>query len=248
MERYIRLGVNIDHVATLRNARGGSEPDPIQAAYACRDAGADQITLHLREDRRHITDRDLSLLAATKYFELNLEMAATNEMVGIAVAHAPKMSTLVPEGRNERTTEGGLDVKAGMKQLKKHVKRLADAGIMVSMFIEPEKAQIEASRETGAGAVEFHTGRYAAFFGENGYAEELERIRKASAFAGSIGLLVNAGHGLNYFNAVDICRIPEIRELNIGHAIVSRAVFHGLSEAVGQMKRLMLGAAGTKGR
>ena len=240
MNKYIRLGVNIDHVATLRNARGGVEPDPIQAAYICKDAGADQITIHLREDRRHITDRDLKLISAAKYFQLNLEMAATDEMVKIASATKPYMSTLVPEGRNERTTEGGLDVVSNLKTLKKKIKIMKDAGVLVSLFIEPEKDQIEASREAGGDAIEIHTGRYAAFFEQNLPDDEYAKIKKASKFADSLGLLVNAGHGLNYFNTMKICMIDEIQELNIGHSIISRSLFYGLFEAVGRMKQIMI--------
>lgn len=245
----LRLGVNIDHVATLRNARGGSEPDPVQAAYACVDAGADQITIHLREDRRHITDRDLAILSETGYFNINLEMAATDEMVRIARERRPKSSTLVPEGRNERTTEGGLDAVSRLKDLKKKIKLLNDSGILVSLFIEPDLRQVEASREAGAGAIEFHTGRYANAETEKDVENEYLRIVDASKYADSLGLLVHAGHGLNYFNTRRICLIPEMRELNIGHSIISRAVFHGLAEAVKTMKDLMIvsrGAADAK--
>jgi len=238
--KHIRLGVNIDHVATLRNARGGCEPDPIQAAYACVDAGADQITIHLREDRRHITDRDLNILSDTRFFNLNLEMAATDEMVKIACDRKPGSSTLVPEGRHERTTEGGLDVITNFKDLKKKIKILKDAGILVSLFIEPDRKQVEASRDAGAEAIEFHTGRYANETTGAGIEKEFARIVEASKLADSLGLLVHAGHGLNYFNTQRICRIPKMRELNIGHSIVSRAVFHGLYEAVKTMKELMI--------
>lgn len=237
--RYIRLGVNIDHVATLRNARGGFEPEPLQAAFICRDAGCDQITIHLREDRRHITDRDLAILTQTGAFPINLEMAAVDGIVEIAVKNKPYMATLVPERREERTTEGGLNAAASVKTLKKQIKRLKDAGILVSLFIEAEKKQVEASLEAGADAIEIHTGRYAEYFSNNCYAEELSRIEAACELANGHGLLVNAGHGLNYFNTRPICAIKQIQELNIGHSIISRAVFHGLYEAVATMKSII---------
>ncbi len=237
--RYIRLGVNIDHTATLRNARGGLEPDPLQAAFICRDAGCDQITIHLREDRRHITDRDLAILTQAGAFPINLEMAATEEIIKIAVKHKPYMATLVPERRQERTTEGGLDVAASVKTLKEQIKKLKDAGILVSLFIQAEKKQVDASLEAGANAIEIHTGRYAECFSNYNYAEELARIENACCLACEHGLLVNAGHGLNYFNTRPVCAIKYIQELNIGHSIISRAVFHGLYEAVASMKRLI---------
>lgn len=242
--RYIRLGVNIDHVATLRNARGGVEPDPLQAAFICRDAGCDQITIHLREDRRHITDRDLGILSCEGSFPINLEMAAVDEIIEIAVENAPYMATLVPERRAERTTEGGLDAAGTLKTLKKQIKILKDAGILVSLFIEADARQVEASVEAGADAIEIHTGRYAECFARHDFGAELERIARAASLADRHGLLVNAGHGLNYFNTRHICAIPEIQELNIGHAIVSRAVFHGLREAVSAMKALIRESAG----
>ncbi len=238
--RYIRLGVNIDHTATLRNARGGFEPDPLQAAFVCRDAGCDQITVHLREDRRHITDRDLEILTSAGGFPINLEMAAVDEIIKIAVKNKPYMATLVPERRAERTTEGGLDAHASRKTLKTQIKKLKDSGILVSLFIEAEKKQIEASLETGADAIEIHTGRYAECFNRNDFASELARIEIASKFAHGEGLLVNAGHGLNYFNVRNICAIKHIQELNIGHSIISRSVFYGLREAVAAMKSIML--------
>lgn len=237
--RHIRLGVNIDHVATLRNARGGAEPDPLQAAFICRDAGCDQITVHLREDRRHITDRDLGILSCAGSFPINLEMAAVDEIVDIAVENGPYMATLVPERREERTTEGGLDAAGSLKSLTKQIKKLKNAGILVSLFIEAEIKHIEASIAAGADAIEIHTGRFADCFSRNDFGAELERISKAAAFAHSKGLLVNAGHGLNYFNVRHICAIPEIHELNIGHSIISRSIFHGLREAVAAMRSII---------
>ncbi|MEZ7891679.1 MAG: pyridoxine 5'-phosphate synthase [Candidatus Wallbacteria bacterium] len=236
---YIRLGVNIDHIATLRNARGGVEPDPVEAAYICVDAGADQITTHLREDRRHITDRDFTLLSEAKYFNMNLEMAATDEMVGIACKYKPHSATLVPEGRHERTTEGGLDVISNMADLKTKIKKLNDAGILVSLFIEPDKKQVEASKEAGAGAIEIHTGRYSLLKCANDAEAEYQRIVDASALSQKLGLFLHAGHGLNYFNTRRICEISGMRELNIGHSIISRAVFYGLYESVSKMKQLI---------
>ncbi len=242
-ERYIRLGVNIDHTATLRNARGGIEPDPLQAAFICRDAGCDQITVHLREDRRHITDRDLALIKSTGAFPLNLEMAAVDEIVKIAVKTKPYMATLVPERRAERTTEGGLDVVSSIKTLKKQIAKLKEADILVSLFIEADKKQVEASLNAGCDAIEIHTGRYAACFETGDYNTEIARITAASELAHSMGLLINAGHGLNYFNTRHICEIKYIQELNIGHSIISRSIFYGLYEAVASMKTIIKNSA-----
>lgn len=238
-KRYIRLGVNIDHIATLRNARGGLEPDPVQAAFVCHNAGADQITIHLREDRRHITDRDLQLLINLKHFQINLEMAATDEIVNIAIKQKPYMVTLVPERRMERTTEGGLDVVNLFSFLKKQIKKLKSADILVSLFIEPDLEQVEASSKIGADAIELHTGRYAEHFMQHNYDLELNKIIKAAKLAYEKKLLVNAGHGLNYLNVKPICQIPQIQELNIGHAIISYAVFYGLYEAVSKMRNVI---------
>jgi len=243
--KYIRLGVNIDHVATIRNARGGVEPDPVQAAFICRDAGADQLTIHLREDRRHITDRDLKTLSEIGGFPINLEMALTDEISNLAVKYKPYMATLVPEKRAERTTEGGLDVASNISAMKEKIKKLKDAEILVSLFIEPETSQIDASLEVGGGAIEIHTGRYAGHFASSNYEDEFLRIKAACEYAHSLGLLVNAGHGLNYFNTAMICSIEHINELNIGHSIISRSIFYGLFESVKTMKTIMKNSRNT---
>ena len=240
----IYLGVNIDHVATLRQARGTRYPDPIKAALDAEQAGADSITLHLREDRRHIQDRDVERLIECRQTKVNLEMAATDEMVGIACFLRPEDVCLVPERREELTTEGGLDVVSQVERLKDVVTRLDESGVRVSLFIDADREQIDAARETGAPVVELHTGHYADL-GEVslwGQRQELQRIVEAAEYAHSLGLQVNAGHGLHYHNVQAIARIPQIVELNIGHAIVAHAVFVGFAEAVREMKRLMVEA------
>ncbi len=242
----IELGVNIDHVATLRQARRTWEPDPVWAAVEAHLGGADGITVHLREDRRHIQDEDVRRLRDLTQIKLNLEMAATPEMVGIACALKPEMAMFVPEGRHEITTEGGLDVVAQEAQLKDAVARLADAGIIVSVFIDAIPAQVEAAARIGAKVCEIHTGPYAhAFHAAGRDAEspavlaEIDKIARAGEAIRRIGLRFNAGRALNYYNVQPIARLPGIRELHIGHSIVSRAVFTGLREAVREMKRLM---------
>ena len=242
----IELGVNIDHVATVREARKGHEPDPVWAAVEAHLGGADGITVHLREDRRHIQDRDVQRLRELTHIKLNLEMAATDEMVGIACALKPEMAMLVPEGRHEITTEGGLDVAGQQARLRDVIARLADAGIMTSAFIDAELPQVEAAAKVGVRVCEIHTGPYAhAFFNHGRDAEspavvaELEKIRKAGAAIRAAGMRFNAGHALNYFNVQPVAALPGIRELHIGHAIVSRAIFVGMREAVAEMKRLM---------
>ena len=233
----LRLGVNIDHVATLRQVRKAAFPDPVEAALVCQKAGAHGITAHLREDRRHIQDSDMKRLAV-KVRRLNMEMAVTDEMVGIASRLKPVNCCLVPEKRQELTTEGGLDVIGGFKKIKPAVKRLHRAGIIVSLFIDPDKDQIEASRESGAEFIELHTGAFAESRGRNADSE-LKRLVAASVFAHKIGVKVNAGHGINYDNIEGILSIPHLYELNIGHSIVSRAVLTGMHEAVSEMLRLM---------
>lgn len=241
MNNPIYLGVNIDHVATLRQARGTSYPRPVEAAVMAEQAGADSITVHLREDRRHIQDHDLTEIQAVMRTHMNLEMAVTEEMLGIAARLKPQDVCLVPENRQELTTEGGLDVLGQVGRIRDACSRLADAGIRVSLFIDPDPAQLDAALEAGAPVVEIHTGRYAEVEGDE-QRVELERVAHAARHASGIGLIVNAGHGLHYGNVADIARIPEVVELNIGHAIVSRAVFDGLARAVGEMKELMLDA------
>ncbi len=235
----ILLGVNIDHVATLRQARGTRYPDPIEAACIAEAAGADAITLHLREDRRHIQDRDVERLADLLQTRMNLEMAATSEMQSIARRIGPADCCLVPERREELTTEGGLDVAANPAYLKGYCLQLAEAGIRVSLFIDADVRQLDAAASVGAPVVEIHTGHYADAKDAEQAAKELERIRHAVAYGNDIGLQVNAGHGLNYDNVQPVAVIAGIRELNIGHAIIARAVFTGLAEAVSEMKRLM---------
>lgn len=242
----IELGVNIDHVATLRQARRTWEPDPVWAAVEAHLGGADGITVHLREDRRHIQDEDVRKLRDLTQIKLNLEMAATDEMVAIARTLKPEMAMLVPEGRHEVTTEGGLDVVAQEARLTEVVSRLADAGIVTSVFIDAEPAQVEAAARIGAKVCEIHTGPYAHAFHAAGRDAEspavVEEIRKIHAAGGAIrglGMRFNAGHALNYYNVQPIARLPGVRELHIGHAIVSRAVFCGLREAVREMKRLI---------
>ncbi len=238
----IALGVNIDHVATLRNARGVAYPDPLQAAFVAEQAGADAITIHLREDRRHITDRDVSLLRETLQTRMNLEMAVTDEMRDIALHIRPEDVCLVPEKREEITTEGGLDVVGGFDAIASHCRTLAEAGIRVSLFIDPEAGQIQAARDCGAPVIELHTGAYANAVAESERTTELVRIEQAAVLADSLGLQINAGHGLHYHNVQPIAAIEPIRELNIGHAIIARSVFSGLAAAVADMKRLMLAA------
>jgi pyridoxine 5-phosphate synthase len=241
MQSSIALGVNIDHVATLREQRHTLYPEPMQAALLAEQSGADNITLHLREDRRHIQERDVRLLAGLITTRMNLEMAATPEMIEFACAIRPADCCLVPERREELTTEGGLDVVAAGSPLRSHCARLTAAGIRVSLFIDAERTQIEAAAASGAPAIELHTGVYADTRGA-AQARELERLRQAARFAATLGLEVHAGHGMNYHNVTSIAAIPEIVELNIGHAIVSRALFDGFAAAVRAMKTLMLAA------
>ena len=234
----LNLGVNIDHVATLRQARGTDYPDPVEAALLAESAGADSITLHLREDRRHIQDADLDRLQRVMQTHMNLEMAVTDEMLGIATALKPQDCCLVPEKREELTTEGGLDVAGQPQKVADACARLAEGGIRASLFIDPDQRQLDAAVAAGAPVVELHTGAYADASGA-AQAAELERVVAAATYGQSLGLVINAGHGLHYENVVPIAVIPEIIELNIGHAIVSRAVFDGFANAVHEMKRLM---------
>lgn len=235
----IRLGVNIDHVATLRQARGTRYPDPVQAAIEAEQAGADIITLHLREDRRHIQERDVELLSSILQTRMNLEMAVTDEMIAYAVRLRPAECCLVPERRQELTTEGGLDVIAHAKKISTACKRLAEAGVRVSLFVDAEAAQIDAALRSGAPVIEIHTGRYADAPGADERGEQLARIELGVRQGLDLGLQVNAGHGLNYHNVQAVAALPGIADLNIGHAIVARALFGGLQEAVREMKRLM---------
>jgi pyridoxine 5-phosphate synthase len=237
----ILLGVNIDHVATLRQARRGRYPDPLHAALVAEQSGADSITLHLREDRRHIQDRDVTAMRDALQTRMNLEMAVTDEMIQIARRVLPQDCCLVPESRQEITTEGGLDVAAQAQRVAGACRALGSAGVRVSLFIDPEEAQIRAAHTAGAPVIELHTGTFANAEGAE-RAREFERLRSAARFAASLGLTVNAGHGLNYHNVESIAAIPEIVELNIGHAIVARAVFDGLAKAVRDMKDLMRAA------
>ncbi|QJR80267.1 pyridoxine 5'-phosphate synthase [Alteromonas pelagimontana] len=235
----IFLGVNIDHIATLRNARGTRYPDPVHAADIAERAGADGITVHLREDRRHIKDRDVRLLAQTINTRLNLEMAVTPEMLAIATDVKPAFCCLVPEKRQELTTEGGLDVAGNIAQVKDACLQLADAGIQVSLFIDADEKQIDAAQECRAPFIEIHTGQYAEAKNEHAMQQELIRLTQGVRYAASLGLSVNAGHGLHYHNVKPIAAISEIIELNIGHAIIGRAVFDGLHNAVAEMRSLM---------
>jgi pyridoxine 5-phosphate synthase len=237
----LHLGVNIDHVATLRQARGTPYPRPVEAAVMAEQAGADSITVHLREDRRHIQDHDLDEMQEVMRTHMNLEMAVTEEMLGIATRLKPSDVCLVPENRAELTTEGGLDVLSQMDKVRDACTRLADADIRVSLFIDPNVAQLDAAVEVGAPVIELHTGSYAEVEGAE-QESELERIVAAAKHASDIGLVVNAGHGLHYGNVTAIAKIEQIVELNIGHAIISRAVFDGLTTAVREMKTLMLDA------
>jgi len=235
----IELGVNIDHVATLRQARGTRYPSPVQAALIAETAGADAITLHLREDRRHIQDTDVVLLRDLLTTRMNLESAVTEEMLAFALRVKPHDVCLVPEKRLELTTEGGLDVAGQLDRVTRACDRLSAAGIRVSLFIDPERTQVEAARQAGAPVVEIHTGTYADAQAASAVETELERVRDAAAYASGIGLKVNAGHGLHYHNVHAIAAIPQITELNIGHAIVAHALFVGFAEAVREMKALM---------
>jgi len=234
----LRLGVNIDHVATIRNARGGDFPDPVRAAILAAEAGADGITAHLREDRRHITDNDIDRLMAEIDLPLNLEMAATEEMLSIALAHRPNAACIVPEKREERTTEGGLDAAGQFEVLRPYVDRLSEAGIRVSLFIEPSSAQVDAALRLGSPVVEFHTGRYAHSAGEE-QVSELKRISDCAALAAKNGIEPHAGHGLTYGNVVPVAAIPQLAELNIGHFLIGEAIFTGLGDSVRRMRELM---------
>ena len=238
MTGKLRLGLNIDHVATIRNARGGDHPDPVRAAILAADAGADGITAHLREDRRHITDRDIDRLMAEIGLPLNLEMAATQEMLEIALRHKPHAACIVPEKREERTTEGGLDAAGQHNHLAYYVDKLGDAGIRVSLFIEPTEKQLAAAVRLRAPVVEFHTGRYAHVDGEERTAE-LKQIADCAALAVKNGIEPHAGHGLTFDNVVPVAAIPQLAELNIGHYLVGEAVFVGLEAAVRRMRELM---------
>lgn len=240
----LRLGVNIDHVATIRNARGGDHPDPVRAAAIVAAAGGDGITAHLREDRRHIRDSDLERIQAATALPLNLEMAATDEMLAIALRHKPHAACIVPERREERTTEGGLDAAGQHNQLAPIVSRLNEAGIRVSLFIEPDARQIDAAIRLGAPVVELHTGKYAHSDGE-ARAVELKRLADAAALAWKNGIEPHAGHGLTFDNVIPIAAIPQIAELNIGHYLIGEAIFSGLDPAIRRMRGLMDEARGT---
>lgn len=234
----LRLGVNIDHVATLRNARGGAFPDPLRAAHLAEQAGADGITAHLREDRRHISDADIERLRLEIHLPLNLEMAATEEMAAVALKHLPHAACIVPERREERTTEGGIDAYGARTRLEPIVRELVGAGIRVSMFVEPDRKHLEAARAMGAPVVELHTGAYSNATG----AEQeriLEKVRAAAQFGASIGLEVHAGHGLSYDNVAPIAAIPQISELNIGHFLIGEAIFVGLEASIRGMRARM---------
>jgi pyridoxine 5-phosphate synthase len=238
----ILLGVNIDHVATLRQARGTRYPDPVQAAIEAEQAGADSITLHLREDRRHIQDRDVAMMKEILQTRMNLEMAVTEEMLDIASQVKPSDCCLVPERREELTTEGGLDVAGQMDRIRDACRRLAEAGVRVSLFIDADTRQVEAAREAGAPCIEIHTGHFADAGTTAEQESELGKIREAIILGSDIGLQVNAGHGLHYHNVQAIAALHQVKELNIGHAIVARALFTGMGEAVREMKRLMVEA------
>jgi pyridoxine 5-phosphate synthase len=238
----LRLGVNIDHVATVRNARGSAYPDPVRAAQVAEAAGADGITAHLREDRRHISDADIENLMAALTLPLNFEMAATAEMLAIALRHKPHAVCIVPEKREERTTEGGLEVAREENRLAHFIAPLAEAGCRVSIFIAADAPQIEAAARIGAAVVELHTGAYCDFHAEGNFAardNELARLRDMSAFAHSLGLEVHAGHGLTYDTVQPVAAFPEVRELNIGHFLIGEAIFRGLDPAIREMRRLM---------
>jgi len=235
----IELGVNVDHVATIRQARKDKEPDPVTAASICEIAGAHQITVHLRGDRRHIQDRDVEILRKTLKSKLNLEMAATDEMIQIATRILPDQATLVPEKRQEITTEGGLDVAGQVQQISAAAAKLKKAGIHVSLFIDPDEKQIRASAQTGADCVELHTGRYANAKTHDQVDAEFDQLRRAADLAHSLGLGVNAGHGLTYLNLPRITTLPHLREVNIGHNIVARSVFVGLERAIKEMLHIL---------
>ncbi|MGN7613817.1 pyridoxine 5'-phosphate synthase [Magnetococcales bacterium HHB-1] len=235
----IKLGVNVDHIATLRQARGAGYPDPVLAALLAEQSGADSITVHLREDRRHIQDRDVEILLKTAQTKINLEMATTEEMVTLACQWKPTDCCLVPEKREELTTEGGLDVEKHLKSVTSAVERLKEAGIRVSLFIDPRMEQIAAAKASGAPVVEFHTGEYAEAVDETAQEEELEKLKVAARQAQAQQLVVNAGHGLHYHNVQPVAAIKGMNELNIGHAIIAQAAMVGISEAVREMKRLM---------
>ena len=242
VENYLRLGVNIDHVATIRNARGGWHPDPMRAAILAADAGADGITAHLREDRRHISDIDIARLRQEISLPLNFEMAATDEMLEIALTHKPNACCIVPEKREEVTTEGGLDVYGGQNHLKRFVQDLKEAEIRVSLFIDPDERQLDAAALLGADIVELHTGAYCEAHEErNGElrSQELERITQASTYGHGLGLEMHAGHGLTFDSVQDVAVLPELCELNIGHFLVGEAIFLGLVPAIQQMRTLM---------
>ncbi|MEX3074175.1 pyridoxine 5'-phosphate synthase [Vibrio alginolyticus] len=238
----IYLGVNIDHIATLRNARGTKYPDPVHAAEIAERAGADGITIHLREDRRHILDRDVRILRETIQTRMNLEMAVTDEMVEIALKTKPEFVCLVPEKREELTTEGGLDVVGQLDKVKAATQKLTEAGIKVSLFIDADRQQIDAALQCGAPYIELHTGHYADATTEEEQQAELKKIAAGASYADGLGIIVNAGHGLTYHNVAPIAALPEIYELNIGHSIIGRAVFDGLDKAVADMKALMIEA------
>jgi pyridoxine 5-phosphate synthase len=240
---HLRLGVNIDHVATIRNARGGDHPDPVRAAFVAADAGADGITAHLREDRRHITDGDIDRLMARLAIPLNLEMAATEEMLEIALRHRPHAACIVPEKREERTTEGGLDAAGQDNHLLPFIARLSGANIRVSLFIEPDPRQVAAAVRLKAPVVEFHTGLYAHLEGE-ARAAELRRIAEAASLARSHGIEPHAGHGLSFANVAPVAAIPELAELNIGHFLVGEAIFTGFEASVRRMRAIMDEARG----
>jgi len=239
MNQYVRLGVNIDHVATLRNARGGQDPHLLQMALAVEEAGADGITIHLREDRRHIRDEDVWLLRSHLRTPMNLEMAATDEMVRIALKALPKACCIVPEHRREVTTEGGLNVVGQLSELGMQVAKLSDAGIEVSLFIDADRDQIQAAQDIGAPVIELHTGEYANASTPQTVDHELERLEEASAFAQSLGLVVNAGHGLTKFNVAPIAAIEGMNELNIGHSLIARSLMVGLPTAVREFREIM---------
>ena len=236
------LGVNIDHIATLRNARGTQYPDPVHAAQVAEHAGADGITVHLREDRRHIIDRDVEILAQTVQTRLNLEMAVTDEMLAIACRVKPVFSCLVPEKREELTTEGGLDVAGNLMAVKDACQQLGESNILVSLFIDADERQIEAAQDCGAPFIEIHTGHYAEAKHEIEQQQHLQKLVHGIEYADKIGLKVNAGHGLHYHNVKPIAAIPQLIELNIGHAIIARAAFSGLATAVTDMRQLMVEA------
>ena len=239
MNQYVRLGVNIDHVATLRNARGGRDPHLLQMALAVEEAGADGITIHLREDRRHIRDEDVWLLRSHLRTPMNLEMAATDEMVRIALKAMPQACCIVPEHRREVTTEGGLNVVKQLSELGAQVAKLTDAGIEVSLFIDADQDQIQAAHDIGTPVIELHTGEYANASTPEACESELERLEEASAFAQSLGLIVNAGHGLTKFNVSSIAVIDGMNELNIGHSLIARSLMVGLPSAVREFREIM---------